>query len=176
MNTVGTPAPATNYYALFGIEPAFVLDIQVLERAFRALQRMVHPDQFVGAAASAQRLALAEASLANEAYRTLKSPVERARHLLRLNHIDCDLDSARPSPAFLMRQMEYHEALAAAAGNAQALADFEDELAESTADMVAELARLLDEQRSYAEAAALVLHLQFFERLRVQLDAAFDRL
>ena len=51
----------------------------------------------------------------NEAYRTLRSPVQRAKYLLELEGVDVafETNTAMP-PDFLMRQMELREALEAA--------------------------------------------------------------
>ena len=48
----------------------------------------------------------------NEAYRTLKSPVQRARHLLELHGVDVAFETNTAMPTeFLMQQMELREAL-----------------------------------------------------------------
>lgn len=163
-----------NYYALFGLRPAFALDDADLDRSFRRLQREVHPDRFTDRPAAERRQALEWASLANEAYRTLKSPVARARHLMTLNAVDPDRTASTLSTAFLMEQMERREALEAALGDADALEAIEAQL-EATLDLLhGRLVVLLDQQRNFAGACDIVLRLQFYERLRAELDRAFE--
>ena len=58
-------------------------------------------------------MALQWATFANEAFDTLKSPVNRAQYLLQLHAPELAEQEARVPlpPAFLMRQMEWREAL-----------------------------------------------------------------
>jgi DnaJ-domain-containing protein 1 len=53
----------------------------------------------------------------NEAYRTLKDPVQRGRHLLELHGVDVAFETNTQMPTdFLMRQLELREELEAATG------------------------------------------------------------
>ena len=174
MNAALQAARPGNYYALFGLRPSFALDTADLDRSFRKLQREVHPDQFTDKPAAERRQALEWASLANEAYRTLKSPVERARHLMALNAVDLERAAPKLSPAFLMEQMERREALEAAVGDAAALERIETELDATMDQLHGRLIVLLDQQRNFAGACEIVLRLQFYERLRTELDRAFE--
>ena len=75
---------ALNHFELFGLPVRFAVDAQALEARYGALQRDVHPDRHAGDAV-AQRQALQAAARVNEAYRTLKDPVERANILAYLS-------------------------------------------------------------------------------------------
>src|SRR5512139_3393566 len=77
-----------NHFELFGLEPRYRLDPARLDERFRALQADVHPDRFGTADETARRLAHQSSARVNEAYRTLKDPVERARYLLSLRGVD----------------------------------------------------------------------------------------
>ena len=51
-------------------------------------------------------------STINDAYRTLKSPIDRAAYLLKSQNIDADApEHTSFSPEFLMQQMEWRETL-----------------------------------------------------------------
>jgi molecular chaperone HscB len=162
-----------NYFELFGLAPAFRIDVAELDRAHRQLQTEVHPDRFAGGSDAEKRLALQSSAHVNEAYRVLKSPVQRAQYLLRLHGIDAvsETDTALPLE-FLERQLERREqaADAQAAGNIPALsALLADARAEGRAleDL---LANVLDGERAYAVARIQVRELTFLAKLAGDLD------
>ena len=70
-----------NFFELFNLPMQFDLDIVALEAAYRNVQRLVHPDRFVTASDAEKRAAVQYASLANDAYQTLRNPLKRAMHL-----------------------------------------------------------------------------------------------
>ena len=132
-----------NYFDLFGLPVAYVLDTGALSDRYRELQRVVHPDRYASASDQDQRLALQQATLVNEAYQTLRDPLKRALYMLQLQGIDTDQETAiTRDPAFLMQQMELREVLADVRGQddpAQRL----DELMRDIRGMIeAEVARL----------------------------------
>ena len=104
-------------FELFGLPPRFALDAGALDVRWKELQRQVHPDKFAAQGAAAQRVAMQWSARINEAYRRLKSPLQRAAYLCELNGapIDAENNTAMP-PAFLMQQMELREALAEVRG------------------------------------------------------------
>src|SRR5919108_2392604 len=104
-----------NHFELFGLPPAFALDGEALERSYREIQSRVHPDRFAHAGDAERRASLQWTTRVNEAYRVLKDPVQRARHILELHGVDVafETDTAMP-PDFLMQQMELREALESA--------------------------------------------------------------
>ena len=67
-----------NHFELFGLPLRFRIDAPALQRAYRDLQRDVHPDRYAGGSDHEKRLALQASARVNEAYRTLKDPVARA--------------------------------------------------------------------------------------------------
>jgi len=105
-------ALTSSHFELFGLAPAYALDIQALERAYREIQSRVHPDRFAHAGDAERRASMQMTTRVNEAYRALKDPVQRAQHLLELKGIDVafETDTAMPTD-FLMRQMEMRERL-----------------------------------------------------------------
>jgi len=99
-----------DYFELFGLTPGFAVDGETLALRYRELQRAVHPDRYAGASDRERRLSMQQTALINEAYRTLRDPLARARYLLELQGIPFDENGAM-DPAFLMEQMELREAL-----------------------------------------------------------------
>jgi len=119
-----------NHFELFGLPPRFRVEAAELERAYRELQRNVHPDRYAGAPDHEKRLALQASARVNEAYRTLKDPVARAEYLLQISGVDATAETDTRLPVdFLMRQLERREAAdeARAAHDERALASIADD-------------------------------------------------
>src|SRR3954465_15481552 len=136
-----------NHFELLGLKPSYALDSSELESRYRELQGRVHPDRFAASPEAERRVAMQWAGQANEAYRTLRDPVGRARYLLSLKGFDTGEESntAMP-PDFLMQQMEWREAVgeARAERDARALERLRGELQESRDDMLNQLERALE--------------------------------
>jgi len=167
----------TNHFELFGLAPSFALDAGALDRAFRELQAQVHPDRFAQAGDAERRASMQWSTRANEAYRLLRDPVERARYLLELHGVDTgfDTDTAMPGD-FLARQIELREALEEAKHkrDAAALEAMKRSLAASSRALQAELASRIDRAQDYAGATGALRQLQFLKRLAEEVDAAGD--
>jgi molecular chaperone HscB len=76
-----------NYFEVFNLPRKLNLDAAALEREFYRLSRRLHPDVFARASQQEQEWSLANSSLLNDAYRTLKDLVRRTEYLLKLEGI-----------------------------------------------------------------------------------------
>jgi molecular chaperone HscB len=102
------PAKQADYFAMFGLPPKLDLDAQALEKQFYRYSRKLHPDVHARASQQEQEWSLAQASLLNDAYRTLKNPLERTKYLLKLEGVQFEEDrGANPSkvPADLLEEV-----------------------------------------------------------------------
>ena len=167
-----TNATLPDYFTLLGLNPVFAIDTQALDSAYHTIQRQVHPDKFAHSGGSEQRQAAQWASLANEAYRTLKQPVQRARYLVELRGVDFN-DCALPE-GFLFTQLNLREAVekARTGRNSGELTDLKDSLQNEYTELHMRLAGQLDGEQNYARAAQTVLILQFFDKLPAEVDDA----
>lgn len=168
-----------DFFSLLGLPRQFRLDLQQLEAAFRQVQSQVHPDRFVTATDAEKRVAMQYAAHVNEAYQTLKSPLQRAQYLCELQGLDLQVDSNTAMPAdFLMQQMEWREALQAAheANDQTALEQLQKELATATQLIHQEVAHQLDQQHDVATAAAAVRRWLFIEKCVVEIHHALETL
>ena len=166
-----------NHFQLFGLAQSFQVDMAQLEQQYRALQALVHPDKSAHLPDSEQRLAMQRATLVNEAYQTLRSPIRRARYLLSLYGVDTQEETNTAMPLdFLMAQMEWREAVVEAqqARDIMALSELETRLSHETRGLEAQLAVKIDTEKNYAEAAGLVRKLRFMEKLAEEIHAAYD--
>jgi molecular chaperone HscB len=102
------PPHQADYFAIFGLPPKLDLDVQALEKQFYRYSRKLHPDVHARASQQEQEWSLAQASLLNDAYRTLKNPLDRTKYLLRLEGVQFEEDrGANPSkvPADLLEEV-----------------------------------------------------------------------
>jgi molecular chaperone HscB len=170
--------PKQNHFELFGIPAAFEIDLSALDSRYRELQREVHPDRFASGSHAEQRASMELATRVNGAYRTLKSPVERARYLLSLHGVDPELETNTAMPGdFLAQQMELREALEEAvdAESGAKLADLRDRLQGGRGALLLEIQAQL-EAKAWSDAAGTLRRLMFMEKLGEEIAAAEEDL
>ncbi len=78
------PPPGGDYFQVFGLGRRFQIDLPALEHEFHRLSRKVYPDRFARAGEKERAWSLADTALLNDAYRTLKDPLNRTEYLLKL--------------------------------------------------------------------------------------------
>lgn len=163
-----------NHFELFGLPVRFAIDEAALERAYRDLQRAIHPDRFTGEGDAQKRLALQASARANEAHNVLRDPVTRAEYLLSLRGIDATSPSQGGMPVeFLARQLERREAAeeAQATHDVAALRALIDEVRDEAAEVGVGVARLLD-RGDAGDAPMRVREWRFLAKLGDDLDEA----
>ena len=158
----------SQYFNLFQLEPSFNIDTEALEQTYRALAARFHPDKSASASAFEQKQAVMMSSTINDAYRTLKSPIDRAAYLLKSQNIDADApEHTSFSPEFLMQQMEWRETLmdAQMEQNHDAIRALDQEIQEVQSNLYQDLQQAF-EQQDYESAAQWVRHGRFLNKLR----------
>lgn len=161
----------SQYFNLFQLEPSFNIDTEALEQTYRALAARFHPDKFASASAFEQKQAVMMSSTINDAYRTLKSPIDRAAYLLKSQNIDADApEHTSFSPEFLMQQMEWREILmdAQMEQNHDAIQALDQEIQEVQNNLYQDLQQAF-EQQDYESAAQWVRHGRFLNKLRKEI-------
>jgi molecular chaperone HscB len=168
-----------DHFSLFGLNRAFRLDLSDLDSRYRDIQAQVHPDRFVNAGDAERRLSMQWATHANEAYQTLKKPLERAKYLLHLTGHDIQAESNTAMPTdFLMEQMEWREAVIDArnGGDHHELEHLHNRLRGDINGRYDELGRLIDDTGDHALATDRVRRLMFLEKLLYEIDDALASL
>jgi molecular chaperone HscB len=89
---VQPPAPV-DYFAFFGLPLKLNVDVAALEKDFYELSRRLHPDLNARGGSQEQEWSLEQSSLLNDAYRTLRDPIERTRYLLKLEGVELEEQS-----------------------------------------------------------------------------------
>ncbi|MEO8976076.1 MAG: Fe-S protein assembly co-chaperone HscB [Casimicrobiaceae bacterium] len=167
---------ARNHFELFDLPSRYRIDDAALEARYGELQRDVHPDRSAGGDATRQRLALQASARVNEAYRTLKDPVERGRYLLELAGIDAlvETDTVLALP-FLEAQLERREQ-AADARDAQDI-DRLDQIIAEIRDESRGRERMLEQRldaRDLQSARADVRELKFLQKVAADVSAMIE--
>jgi molecular chaperone HscB len=95
---VQPPAPA-DYFSFFGVPRKLNIDLSALEREFYKLSRRLHPDVYARATDQEQGWSIEQSSMLNDAYRTLRDPVERTEYLLGLEGVKLEEQSKQATDA-----------------------------------------------------------------------------
>ena len=160
-----------NFFALFDLPESFQIDTAALAEKYRALQQAVHPDRFASGTDQERRLSMQQSTLINEAYRTLKQPLARARYLLSLHGMDLSAEQAKPMDgAFLMQQMELRvtlEAITSAVDPVNELLAFDARLTQLTQSLISDIDQLFsgEAQQNLDKISDYVRRLQFMSKL-----------
>lgn len=168
-----------NYFSIFNLPQQFEIDQKVLETNFRKIQSESHPDRFVTASSSEKLASMQTATLANEAYLTLKNPANRAKYLLALHGINATDEANTRMPAdFLMQQMEWREAIddAKAEKNISALEKLLQEMQLEAKHLQAHLTKLLDVEKDYASAMDDTRKLIFIDKVCADINKVIEHL
>jgi len=153
---------STTHFELFGLPQSFDVDLELLDRNYRELQRSAHPDRFVNASDQERRISMQQATQINEGYQVLKDPLKRGRYLLELDGREHDDERNTTSDTeFLMEQMELREALADV---------------RSSEDAFSALGMIMDRIAADIDTLVGALRVQFGKADAGSLDAAADTL
>jgi molecular chaperone HscB len=105
------PPASVDYFQAFALPRKLGLDTASLEHEFHRLSRRLHPDRFARASAQEQQWSLAATALLNDAYRTLRDPLQRTEYLLKLEGLEIGEEHAgankradRQPPADLLEE------------------------------------------------------------------------
>ena len=171
-----------NYFQLFGIEVSFDVDLQNLSSSYQTLQKTVHPDKFAHASEQEQRIAVQKSAQINDAYQTLKNPLQRAEYILVQRGVDMPNEQHSFSDnSFLMRQMELREMLEEvkfASDVDAALFEAQQVLATEYQQVSVQMQTqiLEDTADSNKSACDNLRKLKFYQKLNVEVDRLEDSL
>lgn len=157
-----------NYFELFSLPQSFDVDLQLLEKQYLQILARVHPDKAVQLSDTERRITLQWATLTNEAYQTLKRPLERARYLLGLLGVQTREDDNTAMPReFLLEQMEWREKLhqSILLKNETAIEALETHICNERTSLLESLSCLFEEGAKVEEAVVIVRQLAFLEKL-----------
>ena len=164
---------SSDFFEIFAIPVAWQVERSQLDSRYRSLQQEFHPDRYASKGDIEKRLAMQAASLINQAYETLKSPLKRAQYLLELKQIDASQDSHITSDgAFLMQQIELREELSEVRDNADPFAALESLRSGVAASYREQQSQFQAQYQSqaYDEAFNTVAKMQFSAKLLDEIE------
>lgn len=168
---------SSNYFELFDLPIEFSVDTDTLERRYRTLQQVVHPDRYATASDLERRLSMQQATRLNEACQVLKNPLLRARYLLELKGVRWeDEQSPVVDPAFLMEQMELRESLSEVRGKPDPLMEVGailDDVISRIRAMTEQLGKQFQglDEKQLQQAKETVSKLQFLNKLKEEAES-----
>ena len=171
-----------NYFQLFNIEASFDVDIQQLSSSYQTLQKTVHPDKFAHASDQEQRIAVQKSAHINDAYQTLKNPLQRAKYMLVQRGVEMPNEQhSFQDTSFLMRQMELREMLEDVrhAGDIDAaLLEVQRVLSTEYLQLSQIMRTQISENNAASNSAACdnLRKLKFYQKLNVEVDRLEDSL
>ena len=167
-----------NYFELFKLPQTFSLDVATLESNYRKIQSESHPDRFVTASSAEKLASMQTATIANEAYQTLKSPGLRAAYLLSLQGVTAIDEKNNQMPAdFLMQQMEWREAIEDAenASDVSTLESLLDEIG-TAGKSLQESLKSQFQHNQLSEATESTRKLIFMDKVRADIVKSIEKL
>ncbi|MFT7144154.1 MAG: molecular chaperone HscB [bacterium] len=145
-------------FALFGLAVSFEVDRDLVDSTYLALQKKLHPDNFVTKSQSEQMYALSAGANLNDAYNILMDNVKLSCKLLEINNI-IDVLSGKPSMALMAEQFELREALE----ETDNLQNLKQMVAKKEEECYKKLVQAFNEE-TYQKAAGLTIELRFLTK------------
>ncbi|XP_040272471.1 iron-sulfur cluster co-chaperone protein HscB [Bufo bufo] len=110
--SIQPPNESQDFFQLLDCERSFNIDVQDLQRKYRNLQRLLHPDYYSQKSKHERAISERQSSLVNKAYNTLLSPLQRGIYLLSLHGITiADGTEGGADAPFLFEILEINEKL-----------------------------------------------------------------
>ena len=166
-----------NYFELFDLETSFFIDESNLKESYRREIARFHPDQYASKSDSEKLQALQNTSLLNTAFESIKSPLNRASYLLKLEGIDpFDERDTAMDHDFLISQIKLREELELLQlkQNADDLEDYLDKVEEQIQAKIELISDAFKEDKGHMEIKKDVRELKFYEQLLSESSKVMD--
>jgi len=168
-----TPDFQQSYFQLFDLPVQFALDNVVLGKRFRQMQGQLHPDRFASKSQHEQRIAVQYSAFANQAYTTLRKPLDRAFYLLELAGMSNEqVSGEKIDGGFLIEQMELREKLESIVDLVDPETVLEHLIVEIIADIKAHESEFTAafEANDLSGAASACVKMQYLEKLHQEAE------
>lgn len=168
----------TNPFAIFDLPVAFYIDQEQLNIRYLALQKSLHPDNFVHRSVQEQRLAMQKSAEINDALQVLKDPIARADSIIALHLGEQNItEKTSQDMVFLMQQMQWREQLEDIEHQQdnENLSKFRDDIELQRQSILKQLADTLAMQ-DWQQAQILTDRLRFIRKLLLEIERIEDNL
>ncbi len=157
-----------NYFELFDLETSFFISDSILKDSYRREIARFHPDKFASKTDSEKLQALQNTSLLNTAFESIKSPLNRASYLLKLEGVDpFDEKDTAMEQDFLTSQIELREELELIESKKETdqLEDFIDRIESHVQSKIEVISNAFKDCNDVLEIKKEVRELKFYEQL-----------
>tara|TARA_B100000959_G_scaffold78854_1_gene83657 strand:+ start:3952 stop:4467 length:516 start_codon:yes stop_codon:yes gene_type:complete len=157
-----------NYFELFDLETSFFISDSILKDSYRREIARFHPDKFASKTDSEKLQALQNTSLLNTAFESIKSPLNRASYLLKLEGVDpFDEKDTSMEQDFLTSQIELREELELIESKKETdqLEDFIDRIESHVQSKIEVISNAFKDCNDVLEIKKNVRELKFYEQL-----------
>jgi molecular chaperone HscB len=163
--------PKVDYFTLLSEPHSLKLDVKELEKRFKRLQRLLHPDKHTFSNEKNKDHALRASTVLNQAYQALRDPLARMHYLLALYgaHVSEETVGKNLDQDFLTDMMERMEDVAAMKKDTPEYNRAVDENEDQIADLYV-LAAECVEQRDWSGAQQAAMKINYLNRIRTMLD------
>lgn len=134
-----------DFFEFLELPRNLAIDSKDLEKRFYALSRKFHPDVHARKSQQERERAEVSAAVLNDAYRTLRDPIQRAQYLLKIEGFDIGEQGTKDVPPELLEEVfELNEAIEES-GKGEALAPFRQKFNAMRGEVDAELEEKFEE-------------------------------
>ena len=166
-----------NYFELFDLETSFFISDSSLKDSYRREIARFHPDKFASKTDSEKLQALQNTSLLNTAFEMIKSPLNRASYLLKLDGVDpFDEKDTAMDHDFLISQIDLREELEVIESKTDTdkLDDFIDRIESHVQSKVKSISKAFKGNSDTLEIKKDVRELKFYEQLAKESNKLMD--
>ena len=160
-----------NYFELFNLPEKFQIDLEMLQENYRAIQKEIHPDRFATSSENEKVQSMIKSTQANDAFQTLKSPIQRAKYILSLHK---SVEKITLPPDFLMQQMEWEEHFETIEKNSSELTEFKSTINKKYKEYSLLISTQIDDDQNWSDAAISIDKLYFIEKLLQKINKALS--
>jgi len=157
-----------NYFELFDLETSFFISDSNLKDSYRREIARFHPDKYASKSDSEKLQALQNTSLLNTAFESIKSPLNRASYLLKLDGVDpFDEKDTAMAHDFLISQIELREELELIESKTDSdqLEGFIERIESRVQSKIESISDAFKDNRDILEIKKDVRELKFYEQL-----------
>jgi molecular chaperone HscB len=157
-----------NYFELFDLDTSFFISDTNLKDSYRREIARFHPDKYASKSDSEKLQALQNTSLLNTAFESIKSPLNRASYLLKLDGVDpFDEKDTAMAHDFLISQIELREELELIESKTDSdqLEGFIERIESRVQSKIESISDAFKDNRDILEIKKDVRELKFYEQL-----------
>ena len=148
-----------------------------IDKAFREISKLVHPDRFAKDETPQRKLALQHSERVNQAYKVIKNDQTRAEHLLELRGVEVAAQTERTEDkAFLLELLEKQEMIEEIKDLDQ-LTEQKDTSKKRHKALIKRLEQIFDEEQgSLDEARSSLIELRYIRRMLQLIESKEEEL